>query len=209
MSLLRLMTGVIVAILLVAAVLSWTRSHLAMDVLTHRYGTLREPGQDPEEPRMYTYTARSVSLSHRRGRMGVMWTRNKYLGASPADMVGYQDVKRWQAASIPLILVSPDVKRGPFEYNSIGDFNILGVRATTAVRPTGAHVWTFGLPHWLVCTLLAAALTKLLVIPWFRWRRGRCPRCAHDLRTITDGPCPNCGWGAEDHPTPEPLRQAA
>jgi hypothetical protein len=48
-------------------------------------------------------------------------------------------------------------------------------------------------------------LALLVTLPLVLWRyrfilpfrmRGHCPKCAYDLRGVTDG-CPECGWGRE------------
>lgn len=55
------------------------------------------------------------------------------------------------------------------------------------------------LAYWFVVFVSLALPSQLTVITTRRLRkhRGRCPRCAYDLRGDTDAGCPECGWNRE------------
>jgi hypothetical protein len=55
-------------------------------------------------------------------------------------------------------------------------------------------------PGFALNTLIYAAAAALAAALWrtstraLRRLRGRCPRCAYDLRAEPGGGCPECGW---------------
>jgi len=69
--------------------------------------------------------------------------------------------------------------------------------------------WLPIFPGFLVNSVLYAAAAYLLLtlaVQFHRWtllRRGRCPRCAYDLRHDLAAGCPECGW---NRPSSEPER---
>lgn len=61
----------------------------------------------------------------------------------------------------------------------------------------------FALPVWLVF-LLFAVIIAFGPRRWWRRRRGRCVRCAYDLRHDFARGCPECGWNRTAAPTTAP-----
>lgn len=48
--------------------------------------------------------------------------------------------------------------------------------------------------------LLAFGVLSIPLRPWLRRRKGRCPKCAYDLKRDFESGCPECGWGRGPQP---------
>jgi hypothetical protein len=193
----RFVLGMVCAVLLLAAAASWSRSRVAMDVATYRFGTLRAPGEDHADPIHWTYTARSIELNHVLGVVRLRASKFKAIGSSPEEMQGWLDQPHWDGVSVPRKLLTDAPSNWTFRVSNWNDWNIMGLGIAPA-STQGPDVWAAAIPHWMLCTLFASATWRLLGVPWWRWKRGRCPKCAYDLRAITAPRCPECAWDRGD-----------
>lgn len=188
---------VMLGVLLAASVVSWVRSHSKLDAISYRWGTLRAPGEDPLDPDYWTYTSRSLSLNHLRGRVSVLLGRYKSIGPARADMSGWLSRDPWERASVPASMTMPGWEKWMY-YRAPDDWCALGL-GTTTLSGKGEAWRVVSVPHWLVTLVLAAGMTRLLVgsRATRRRRRGHCPKCGYDLRHALDAGCPECGWNRD------------
>ena len=189
------MIVVVAATLLLALVVSWVRSYFAIDAIMYNSGTLRKPGEDADDPTMWTYASRTIELSHQRGALTLGITRYRSLGATERDMVGWTSRARWAAESTP-VGARQSLSSALFRFVSITDWSFLGLEVST-VRVLGNPATYIDVPHWMAVTVSAGLLARS-VIPWRserRRRRGLCPACGYDLKGALDQGCPECGTG--------------
>ena len=79
-------------------------------------------------------------------------------------------------------------------------------------HPIAWHTYIYPDPGWEyqafddLFVFLFVGVALIIALPFIlrRYRlfmpfrvRGRCPKCAYDLRGDTDEGCPECGWGRE------------
>lgn len=179
---------------LVALVASWIRSRSFLDTLIHNGGTLRAPGEDPDELAMWSFTSHTLQLNHWRGRIGVFSERYKSVGSTEADMAGWRSRNTWDVATYPAgVIVAP--ARPWASIRSLTEWNLLGLSLTKGSRQ-GTDSVGLTVPHWMACIPISLALG--LVIRGSpaarRERQGRCPKCGYDLKGNLTAGCPECGW---------------
>ena len=191
----RIILGML-GVLLGVVVASWVRSYFALDMVSYRYGTLRAPGEDRDDPTMWTYVDRRMSADHRRGAIEFVSSRYKSLGRSREDMRGWLEAKSWARASVPMSEVRSSDPRPLFQLVSVTDWNVLGL-GVARVSKQGTDSLMVGVPHWMVGMVLAGLLASVArgSKAERRRRRGWCPKCGYDIKGAFGEGCPECGWG--------------
>lgn len=190
----RVILVVVLALVLAATVASWIRSRVSFDTAVVRRGVLRAPGEDVDQPLMWTYTSRMLSMNHRRGKVGIVFIYSKGEGAAREDMEGWLSQKSWETSSLPVgnVVVMPG--REWVKYESLLNWHVLGCGMMRVVRP-GSVSMACDIPHALPATVLTAAIGVLVGRPWLRRRRGRCVWCGYDLKHDYKSGCSECGRG--------------
>ncbi len=191
----RVVLSIVFALLLIGAVASWSRSRLALDMVSYRVGEVQPPRGGVEN--VWTYRARAIGVSHRHGKIGVVRTHHTSAAAAREDLQELVDAQGLHSISVPISLVKPLEDRGWAGFRSATDWNVLGLGMSSSSR-AGNESWTVDVPHWMLGAVFGAGLFKLAVVPWFRWRRGRCPKCAYNLKGVVAASCPECGWDRGD-----------
>jgi hypothetical protein len=140
-----------------------------------------------------------------------MTSKYKSIGSSPEEMQGWLDLPHWDGMSVPRKLLKNDSSNWTFRVSNWNDWNVMGLGLSSASKQ-GTDAWTACIPHWMLFTLLTAITWRLLGVPWWRWKHGRCPRCAYDLHQVIAHRCPECGWNRGDTvelPPDQDLKRAA
>ncbi|MFT5424728.1 MAG: hypothetical protein ACI89L_002526 [Phycisphaerales bacterium] len=86
----------------------------------------------------------------------------------------------------------------PAARDTVGVLSFLGVN--WPIDP----IWRGIIIDVLFWWLLAFAVLSIPLRPWLRRRKGRCPKCAYDLKGDFAAGCPECGWGRDAVSKPAP-----
>ncbi len=103
----RIALSVVLALLLVVVAASWSRSRIALDMVSFRDGTLSAPGGDADDPARWSYLSIAYGVNHRRGLIGLVYTRTTAVGTSQAELEPWIGTRGLDSVSVPIGMVPP------------------------------------------------------------------------------------------------------
>jgi len=191
---------VVLPVFVLATGLAWIATRSQSALVTHRSGTLYEPGKLVGSAQSWTYRSRTTYLNSVHGCASIVFGTHDDVAQTQEDLRQLWEAETgWHSRMIKKVL-PPRWQWLRCDLKSWSDFHVLGfgyVHEQTAGRGFTRSV---SIPYWSLIVAGTSWWMMLWLPDWKRQRRmaaSRCVSCGYDLSGIAGAACPECGKPSE------------